>query len=242
MRNLRSWVFLIVGLLLAGLTGLALYGVAQQARTSAPAYAADTVVVMVASRDLADRTVLTADALTAKKFPSDLVPAGTASAPDSLLGQTTLVPIPAGGPIVASQLVSAKGTAGQSLTIEKGKVLVAFPTNDVLTTAGLVQRGDRVDILATISVLTTQPDRAKQAQTIVQNLEVLSVTTPTKEQPNRISALTFVVDHQTALVLKYLRDAQATIDVVVRSRAESEATETTRVNIVYLADTYRLQP
>jgi pilus assembly protein CpaB len=232
---------LLLGLLLAGLTGLALYGVAAQSRDAGAARSSDSVDVVVASRDLPERTVLTADMLVTKKFPLDLVPTASATGPEPLLGQTTLVRIPAGAPVIATQLVSAAGTAGQSLTIDKGKVLVAFPTNDPLTVAGLVQRGDRVDILATV-ITVPVTEKAKTAQTIIQNLEVLNVIAPTKEQPNRATALTFVVDHQTALVLKYLRDAQATIDVVVRSRAETENTDTTRVNIVYLMDTYRLQP
>jgi hypothetical protein len=51
-------------------------------------------------------------------------------------------------------------------------------------------------------------------------------------------SLTFVVDHQVALVLKYLRDTQATLDIAVRSRAESESASTTSVDLAYLLQTY----
>jgi hypothetical protein len=41
-----------------------------------------------------------------------------------------------------------------------------------------------------------------------------------------------------ALVLKYLRDTQAAIDVAVRSRAEQDAANTTSVDLGYLLQTY----
>jgi hypothetical protein len=46
------------------------------------------------------------------------------------------------------------------------------------------------------------------------------------------------VDHQVALVLKYLRDSQASVDLAIRSRAESDLTRTTGVDISFLVQTY----
>jgi hypothetical protein len=51
-------------------------------------------------------------------------------------------------------------------------------------------------------------------------------------------SLTFVVDHQVALVLKYLRDTQATIDIAVRSRAETDPAATVSVDLAYVLQTY----
>ena len=96
--------------------------------------------------------------------------------------------------------------------------------------------GDRVDILATIS--TGVGENPKRTQTMIQNLEVQQVIGPTREQPQRPTSLTFIVDHQTALVLKYLRDSQATIDVAVRSRAEDKDASTRSVDITYLVQTF----
>ena len=135
-------------------------------------------------------------------------------------------PIPSGA-AVRTQLVAANGRSGASLTLEKGKVLVAFPTTDPLTVAGLVRPGDRVDVLATVTSGTGE--LARKTQTTVQNLEVIDVLTAGREG-QKSSSLTFVVDHQVALVLKYLRDTQATVDIAVRSRDESELTATTSVD------------
>jgi len=44
--------------------------------------------------------------------------------------------------------------------------------------------------------------------------------------------------NQVALVLKYLRDAGASVDIAVRSRAETELASTTTVDLAYLLQTY----
>jgi pilus assembly protein CpaB len=235
MREFRSWIFLGLGLLLAGLTGLSLYGVSQDVGTRQAAAASDTAQVVVARSDIATRAVLTAEMLTLQSYPKNLVPAGAVTNPADAIGLTTLSAIPSGAAVVQSQLVAAGGRSGASVTLEKGKVLVAFPTTDPLTIAGLVRPGDRIDVLATVTSGTGE--LARKTQTTVQNLEVIDVLTAGREG-QKTSSLTFVVDHQVALVLKYLRDTQATIDIAVRSRSESELTATTSVDLGYLLNTY----
>jgi Flp pilus assembly protein CpaB len=240
LREARAWLFLAAGLVLAVLTGVALYGVAQQnaGRPEAPA-ATNTVQVLVAKSDISARTVLSADLLAHRNFPIDLVPAGAVSSDAAAIGETTLVPVARGQAIVAGQLASAEGQHGASITIEAGKVLVAFPLNDPLTANGLVNVGDKVDILATVAAGTG--DTARSTQTTLQNLEVLDVLGPTKEQPQRATALVFAVDHQVAVVLKYLRDSQAVIDLAIRSRAETQIVKTTSVDLGYVTSTYGIK-
>jgi pilus assembly protein CpaB len=235
MREMRSWIFLGLGLLLAGLTGLSLYGVSQDVGVRQAAAASETAQIVVARSDIATRSVLTSDMVTVRTYPVNLVPAGAVTNPADAVGQTTLSAIPSGAAVVRSQLADAGGRSGVSLVLEKGKVLVAFPTTDPLTLAGLVRPGDRVDVLATVT--SGAGDLARKTQTTVQGLEVIDVLTSGREG-QKVASLTFVVDHQVALVLKYLRDTQATVDIAVRSRAESELTTTTSVDLGYLLQTY----
>jgi Flp pilus assembly protein CpaB len=239
MRESRAWIFLGVGLLLAALTGFALYGLAQQTAQPTAAVAARTVDVLVAKVDIPVRTVLTSEIIARRSFPADLVPAGALTRDSDALGLTTTATIARGQTIVAGQLSSAEGKSGASVTIAKGSVLVAFPSTDPLTSAGLVNIGDRVDVLASI-IQGTGPE-AKVSQTTLQNLEVIDILAPTKEQPQRVTSLVFAVDHQVALVLKYLRDSQATIDLAIRSRAETDIVKTTSVDLQYLSQTYGIR-
>lgn len=242
--NIRGVIFLVAAIVLALMTGVALYGVAQQANAKTPvAASAPTVAVVVAASDIPVRTVLTAQLLDTRQYPVNLVPAGAVTNTADALGRTTSSPISAGQTIVQAQLASASGNKAAALTIEKGKVLVAFPTSDPLTAAGLVNVGDHVDILATVA--QGAGENAKVSQTTIQNLEVLDLLmSPStkdangKETTARPTALVFAVDHETALVMKYLRDTQASIDLTVRSRAEGELAQTKPVDLNFLVTTY----
>jgi pilus assembly protein CpaB len=235
MRELRSWIFLGLGLLLAGLTGLSLYGVSQDYGKTTAAATVDTTEIVVARADIGTHAVISTDMLAIKTYPKALAPAGAITNQADAIGQTTVAAIPAGAAVVRSQLVSANGRSGASVTLDKGKVLVAYPTVDPLTLAGLVRPGDRIDLLATVTAGTG--DTARKTQTTLQNLEVIDVLT-TGAGGAKTSSLTFNVDHQVALVLKYLRDSGATVDVAVRSRAETELATTTSVDLAYLLQTY----
>lgn len=235
MRELRAWLFLGLGLLLAGLTGLSLYGVSQDVGGRNVAAASDTASVIVARADIPARAVISADMLTRKDYPRSLVPTGAIAREADAVGQTSVSAIAAGTPVVRSEIVAAGGKSGASVTLEKGKVLVAFPTTDPLTLAGLVKPGDHIDVLATVT--SGSGETARKTQTTVQNLEVVDVLT-TGTGTQKIASLTFVVDHQVALVLKYLRDVQASVDLAVRSHAESDITATQSVDLNYLLQTY----
>jgi Flp pilus assembly protein CpaB len=241
MRDTRAWIFLAIGLVLAGLTGFALYGLAQQASPNGAVRgsAAQTMDILVAKADLPVRVIITPDAVMHKAYPLDLVPAGAFTIDAEVIGQTTITPIARGQVIVQAQLSTAESDRSASLTVQKGMVMVAFPTTDPLTAAGLVHIGDHVDVLA--SVIAGTGENAKVSQTTLQNLEVLDILGPTSAQPQRASALVFAVDHQVALVLKYLRDSQATIDLAIRSRSENELTKTTSVDLGYVVTTYGIR-
>ncbi|HEY7624896.1 MAG TPA: Flp pilus assembly protein CpaB [Candidatus Limnocylindria bacterium] len=235
MTEVRSWVFLALGLLLSSLTGLALFGVSQDfASRNQSAATADSLEVLVAAADLPARTVLTSESVKSAVFPRQLVPVGALGRAADAIGQTTIAPIPRGAIVLRTQLVAAGGETGQSLTLEKGTVLVAFPTSDPLTVAGLVAPGDRVDILATLPAT----EGAKRTQTVVQNLVVVDVVKPEKGTDSRTATLTFIVDPQVALVLKHLRDALYTVDISIRSRTDTVDVKTTAVDTGYVLQRY----
>src|SRR2546430_5569966 len=151
MRELRSWIFLGLGLLLAGLTGLSLYGVSQDYGKTTAAATIDTTEIVVARSDIATRAVLTADMLAIKSYPKALAPAGALTNQADAVGQTTVASIPAGAAVVRSQLLSAKGRSGGSVTLDKGEGLLALPTVDPLALAGLVRPGARIALLPTVT-------------------------------------------------------------------------------------------
>lgn len=233
MTDTRSRALLLVGLALAVVTGVLLYGVL--AARAEPAGAGPGVPVVVARTDLAAQTVLAAEHLETRTYPAGLAPAGAIADPATLVGQQLAHAVTRGMPVVRPGTGAATGRAIAGVTLERGRVLVAFPTADALTASGLIQAGDHVDILATMAA-GAEP---RATQKIVQDLTVVQVTGGTREQAAR--ALVFAVDHQTSLVLKHLRDSGAIIDIVVRARTETEIVRTQVVDSTYIVTTYGLR-
>lgn len=235
MTDTRSRALLLVGLALAAVTGVLLYGALTDAASRTRSGDVSGVPVVVARADLPAQTVLAAEHLERRIFPQDLAPPGAAADPATLYGRPLAQAVARGLPVVAAHLGPAGARSIAGVTLERGRVLVAFPTTDPLTASGLIQAGDHVDILATMAA-GTEP---RATQKIVQDLTVVQVTGGTREQAAR--ALVFVVDHQTSLVLKHLRDAGAIIDIVVRARAETDPVRTQVVDNAYIVTTYGLR-
>lgn len=239
MRLSRSTLLLAAGVVLSLATAGGLYIIAS-GQAAPKAQAANTSAVttnaIVAKADIPARTVITAEMIARSDLPAIAVPASAAREESDVVGKTTLAPIPAGSMLLRPQIAAAEGKTGYSISLDPGKVLVAFPTTDPLTAAGLVSAGDHVDLLATI--VSGQGDTARKTQTTIQDLEVIQVLGPTQAAPQQPRALTFVVDHQVALFLKYLRDSQAAVEVAIRSRSEKDPVHTQSVNVQVFQETF----
>lgn len=231
MRERWSWLLLGAGLLLAVLTGVVVYATMREARPEAPRAAA-TRTIVVAAADLLRFSVVTADMVELQERAENAVPPGAFTSTAAVVGRTAVDFIPAGLAITEKEL-GAADQRGTSAALERGLVLMVIASTDSLTAARAVQPGDRVDIHATLPV---GAEGAKATQSIVQNLEVVAVTS---ERP---ALLTFIVDHQTSLVLKFLKDSGAPIDLVIRSRADTQRIRTGTVDLGYLVETYGVRP
>jgi len=123
----------------------------------------------------------------------------------------------------------------------------------MLNATGAVQAGDHVDILISLPVSGTtaltagapsqENGGAKSlvTQATMQNVQIYStgVWSPdgTKSESG-LKVITFIVDRQEALILKYIKDSGGSIDLVVRSAADDQAASTDPVSLDYLVDLY----
>ena len=150
-----------------------------------------------------------------------------------------------------------------TLLIEDDKLVVILEADDVLSQWGGVIPGDRVDLLFSLDIILETPmypqdvlaadegiqlierDQSMDNTSVLalQNLEVLEILeepTPAgaaqQEAPAELPrrALLLQIDPQDAVILKYLRDSEATIDVALRGRDNDTQYEVDAVNINYL--------
>ena len=157
-------------------------------------------------------------------------------------------------------------STGSIALLLEDEIAVTLPADDILSNWGAVLPGDHVDVLITFDVILETPmypadvvargeqlvgiDRDERMDNVsaltLQNLEVLQILQePQPEQqeegvaPAR-RALLLKIDPQDAVVLKYLQDSDATIDLALRNPENSTLYSVEPVNINYLVLRYNI--
>lgn len=246
-----------LGLILALLgisisVGLAIYVYIQADQVSKVTRQATTDVV-VAREDLAPRVAVPASAVAVVKMPVDLVPPEAATSAADVVGRYPLTKIYRGETLIRPELADTEGQTGPAFMLRDDSVAVTYPGSDLLTSAGAVRAGDRVDLLISLPVSQpAQPTAAAPAdgatpivtQMMLQNIEVLRVgsfTAPGQQQANASSKfITFQVKPQDALVLKWAKDSGGTIDLVLRPPSRREEDVLEAVNSSYISRRFRV--
>ncbi|MGB9362456.1 MAG: Flp pilus assembly protein CpaB, partial [Candidatus Sulfotelmatobacter sp.] len=105
------------------------------------------------------------------KYPASALPAGTFSARGKVLGRGVILPISRGEFILPSKLAPENAGAGLPSLIPPGMRAVSVRVNEVVSVAGFVGPGTRVDIL-----LTGTPNGSSEDQTttVLQNVAVIA--------------------------------------------------------------------
>ncbi len=166
----RSRLLMIGGLALAiGL--LVSYSVYTRLRASVGINnAAIGAPVVVAANDIEVGAKLTANDLRVVSLPPSAIPPGAFSSPSKVLGRGAVLPINKGDFILPGKLAALDAGAGLPSMIPQGMRAVSVRVNDVVSVAGFVQPGTRVDVLS-----TGNGGGDKQTITVLQNVAVIAV-------------------------------------------------------------------
>jgi pilus assembly protein CpaB len=131
-----------------------------------------SVQVVVAANDilvgskLADRDVRLAT------FPQSSVPPTAFSRKSQVLGRGAVLPMSQGDFILPSKLAAEEAGAGLPSMIPPGMRAVSVRVNDVVSVAGFVQPGTRVDVLSTGN---QGSGNERQTTTVLENVAVIAV-------------------------------------------------------------------
>jgi pilus assembly protein CpaB len=160
---------LYVALLVAGLATFGVYRVIDGMRASSRIA---TQNVVIAAVDIPEGTSLSQASLAVVQLPIAAVPAGSYSAPDSVMGRVSRIPIFKGEAIVPGRLAPDGTAGGLEVKIAPGKRAMSVRIDDVAGLSGLVQPNSRVDVM-----LTTGDARApgQISKLFMSNMRVLSV-------------------------------------------------------------------
>lgn len=187
-----------------------------------PASNAERAVV-VATQEIPARSRITAAMVSKQTRPSSGVDPDAVADPAQAVGSLALITIPAGGQITSSKIGTNVAFA-LPVRLQPGMRAVSIPVDRVKDVAGLVQPGDRVDIIAIPPAKNTGPP--PKAVTILRAVRVLAVgnalenpsATPSPQEEQAVT-VTLEVSPGQANLLAWA-DSNATLRLALRSPRE----------------------
>jgi Flp pilus assembly protein CpaB len=246
-------ILVILGLLLGAITAVGTFLVLSSAAETNVRI--PTKPVVVALQPIADRSIITADAVGLKDWPETALPPGVVFGTTlEVVGKLAIQPIYP-GQIILPPMIIDKQKAGEigtrsnaSFVIPEGKVAMAFGISELTGVGNALQAGDYVDFLLTLqaSNLPVCPpakpcsgtEGLAVTQLMLQDVLILQVgswSSSGGESRSAASAsiITFAVDRQDALSIKSARE-QGQIDLVLRRATDHKTFDTEPVNLQYL--------
>jgi pilus assembly protein CpaB len=170
-----------------------------------------TIDVVVATKDIAASTQITADLVTITKYSEDQTPPFAFHSKDLVVGKFAALPIHANSAIIDYFIVSDAGSVQPAkqafLPIPAGMVAMQIPTGELVGVGGYIQPDDRIDVIATATVLLPGNVSKPETKTTFTNLHVIRVGPAGGANTRGISSsLTVVVTLKQAEDLKFLLD------------------------------------
>lgn len=264
MRQRGGCLWLLVGLFLAIVAGGLAFTAMLKATSAETTSQTETLApVVIVARDVPPRTALQPEDMITKELPLSAIPDNAVLDQESAVGKITTSELIA-GEILLEPRIAEPGVPGPKVAfkIDPGKVVMAFPVDDLMTQIGVLQPGDVVDFLYSIKVKTTNvavgatgdTSETQEETTItfwtLQQVPITAVVLPPEaragdsqaEAGARPESILLALDPQDALLLKHLKDIDGIVDVVLRSREDDTEYETEPVTPLYLDEQYGLTP
>jgi len=163
----------------------------------------EEVQVVAAARAVAAGTTLAASDLVLKAVPPALTGPETMSDLSQVVGKVTRVPLVPGELVFRSKLVLPGGGAGLGTHVPPGYRAVTVAADEVKAVAGLLQPGDRVDVIATFS---QEVAGAEKTRLLLEDVQVLAVGKATEvaaggRDAGELRSVTLAVTPEQAIAL-----------------------------------------
>jgi pilus assembly protein CpaB len=154
----------------------------------------ETESVVVAMHNVTLGTVLKPEDLRIAEVPITLAPEGALDTIDAAVGKFARVDLTTGEILLSQKLADPTNVSHDlSFILQEDQVLMAFPASDLMSSINLIQRGDLVDILASIEA-DTSPQTPALDQTANQKTQETGKQTYTFDALQRVQVTAMIVD------------------------------------------------
>ena len=249
-------------LIFAGLAGMLTFGLLQQ-KAPVNGKNLNTQPVVVAVVDIPFRRSVSESEVAIRDLPIESIPEGAATTLDQVVGKMSTVDVFANQPLLVQQMVTPDVVTQQvALSVPKGKIVTAVPTESKLIANRLIRPGDNIDLLATfeLEVMREQGGGPMPASVgLLQNLEVHAIILPVANIDEGADAVKgnneggvfrtadeegqsvlLAVDPQDALTIRHILDVGGQLDLALRGPDDDSTVDVQPVDQFYLADRYNI--
>lgn len=272
----RGLIFALAGIILVGIGVFVVSFILRQ--TAASTAVQPTPVpplvtkVVITTHDMFLGEIIGEEDVTLSEIPAEYVPRDAITSIDEVLNKFIKTDLVQGEMVLQHNIANPTNINNDlAFILSKEHVLFAFPAEDLMSQNAIIQRGDIVDILATmISELRRAPAEGEPAlpegeQILEERLLTIDAYQATditalvadiivdenapEPSPNappsrgqlRVKAYLLAIPPQDALLLKYLIDSDAKFDFVVRAPTNRDKYELTPITKEYITELYGLQ-
>lgn len=177
-RVLIGIIIAVVGVGLIGLGILAISNVLKRSFTppAQPTPIAEvTTEVVITTHDMAIGSVINREDVQIASVPVSLVPRDALETIESALGKMTIVHLIQGEMVLQHHMADPTNVSHDiGYILEDDQVLMAFPSTDLMSGLGVLQRGDTVDIFASMTVEVTPTTTRPNVGTTTQQEETIT--------------------------------------------------------------------
>lgn len=227
MRSRRLFIVMALALL-SGLAAawLALNYLRQPESPIRTTEAAATEVV-VAARDLPLGTVLTPQDVKLADWPGGTLPEGYSASVEEVLGRGVITSVLLNEPLISRKMAVKEAGGGLPIVIPEGMRGVSVRVDDVISIAGFVLPGTRVDVMVTLDEGAQQNNPVTKL--ILQNVPVLTsgqiVEHDSDGEPIQVTVITLLVDPEQAEQL-VLAATRGRIQLALRNTLDMDSVTT----------------
>ncbi len=183
--TIRALVALLVAVLFGGVAVVALFQLitSYQARIDEAKKPEDTVMVIVAARDLYPGVTITEDDLVAVEIPPRFLPGGVFLSPEHVVGQRPRERILANEFVRATRLANPESGEGLNAIIPREMRAISVEISDGAALSGFLDPGNYVDILVTIDPESeSKGGKDVETHTLLQAVFVLGVNSKAQNE------------------------------------------------------------
>ncbi len=216
---------------------VAMVGVQQVLQKKTVDLDADKVQVFVAATEILPGQVIDMNMLARQKFLKTSVPKEAVLDPKLLEKRAFIVKMMPGD-IVRSDKLGAEGKTGASISIPNGMRVISIATNTTQAHSGMIQPGDRVDVMVTYRVQPPQGGGRDypETKTILGNIQVFATDNVRDTNTGTESTKGTTMKNVSLLVTpEQAQVVQMAVDVGVLALSLRNASDTKEVEITKLS-------